>query len=552
LLNIQLFFGQKKYPQNDFRNPLDIPIILAGTFGELRTNHFHSGIDIKTQGIEGKKVHTAKEGYVSRIKISHWGYGKALYITHPNGYTSVYGHLQKFSPRIEAYVKNKQYLKKSFEIQLFPGKDNLIIGKGEIIAYTGNTGGSSGPHLHFEIRDTKSEKIINPLLFGYKVTDNIPPIFRGLKITPFGKESTVNQLPVEQELQLKKKNANLYTTDLVKANGKIGLSVRTHDLLNYAPNKNGVYSIEMHVNDTLVYIHKLETFAFSESKYINLLIDYPYYAKKYRKFQKTYIEDRNKLSIYKQVKNKGYLTIQENDSIAIKIIVKDFANNQTALKFSIKGDNSILPIAKENKKTPYFIPQDTYTVFKQGLSEIRFPKNTFYEDIYINYFSDQQKITVHKPIVPLDKSYTITYFMDSLTKKQKRYLYFARKSGKYFNYVTTSKKEGKIYTNTKYLGDFYLKYDSIPPVIYKASFYKDQNIKNKKELSIYIKDNETGIKNYYGTIDNKWILMEYNPKKGKLTFDLNDLKTTNQKHVFKLKIEDLLNNTQSFEASFIK
>lgn len=552
ILVVSLSFGQKKYPQNDFRNPLDIPIILAGTFGELRTNHFHSGIDIKTQAVSGKKVYAAKEGYVSRIKVSLWGYGKALYITHPNGYTTVYGHLKKFNNKIEEYIKKRQYQKKSFEIQVFPSKTELQINKNEIIAYSGNTGGSTAPHLHFEIRDTKTEKVINPLLFGYNVKDNIKPTFRGLRATPFGEKSAINNIPSDQLITTKKINSSLYVANQVKAIGKIGFSLRTHDLLNNANNKNGVYSIEMYVNDTLKYHHNLETFSFDESKYINLLVDYPYYAKNYRKYQKTYIEKNNKLSIYKKHIDKGYLTVKNKQHYRVEIIVKDLSNNKITIRIPVVGNNHITPIIKENSKTPFFIDRAKYNVFKQGLSEIRFPKNTFYQNTYIDYSYQKNKITVHKPHLPLDKSYTLTYFTDSLTPHQKKYVYFAQKSRNYYNYISTYKKENKIYTNTKNLGSFYLKYDSIAPKIYKASFYKNQNISKHNTLTIHIKDNETGIKNYYATIDNNWVLMEYEPKRNRLTFDLKDVKATNSKHYFKLKIEDLLGNTKTYESSFTK
>ena len=160
------------YPTNYFRKPLDIPILLSGTFGELRTNHFHAGLDIKTQQVEGLNVYSAAQGYVSRIKISHWGYGKALYITHPNGYTSVYAHLKKFNNRIEAYIKKQQYKKESFEVHVFPTSTELPVSKDEIIAFSGSTGGFVGPHLHFEIRKKGEAPDPVPLLPQRKMRGN--------------------------------------------------------------------------------------------------------------------------------------------------------------------------------------------------------------------------------------------------------------------------------------------------------------------------------------------------------------------------------------------
>lgn len=545
-------FGQKNYPKDQFRNPLDIPIILAGTFGELRTNHFHAGIDIKTQGVVGKTVHTAHKGYVSRIKVSLWGYGKAIYITHPNGYTTVYGHLKKFSPKIEKYIKEYQYKKKSYEIHLFPSKDKLPVDTDEIIAYSGNSGSSGGPHLHFEIRDTRTEKIINPLLFGYNVKDNITPTVRGLRVSPLGKKSAVNELPVSQEVQLNKIKNNSFVSKPLKAIGKIGLSIRTHDLLNNASNKNGVYSIEMFVNDTLKYHHLLETFSFSESKYINLLIDYPYYAKKYRKFQKTFVEPTNKLSIYKKKVNSGYLEISDQQKYNVLIKVKDLAGNTTTVTVPIVGDKTIRPVIKEDYITPHYIDKDKYTVFKEKNVELRFPRNTFYENTYIDFEVEKNQFKVHKPVLPLNKSYTVSYFMDSLSTSQQKHAYIALKRKKGNKFISSDKKGSKLYANTKTLGTFTINYDSISPRIEKLSFYKNQNISKHKTITAVIKDAKTGIKSYYATIDDEWILMEYEPKKNKLTFDLNDLDTQNKKHTFQLKVEDLLGNTKFTSVDFIK
>ena len=185
-------FSQDKYPQSYFQNPLDVPLYLSGTFGELRSNHFHSGLDLKTQQREGLKVFAAAQGYVSRIRVSHYGFGKALYITHPNGYTTVYAHLKKFNPAIESYLKKAQYKKESFEIQLFPSKDALTVTQGEIVAFSGSTGGFIGPHLHYEIRDGNS-KPINPLLFGIKVKDTKEPRINTLMVYPIDSTSHVNQ-----------------------------------------------------------------------------------------------------------------------------------------------------------------------------------------------------------------------------------------------------------------------------------------------------------------------------------------------------------------------
>jgi hypothetical protein len=545
-------FGQSHYPQNDFRNPLEFPMVLAGTFGELRTNHFHSGIDIKTKGKIGQLVHTAMEGYVSRIKISLWGYGKAIYINHPNGYTTVYAHLDKFNDKIENYLKKKQYEKESFEIQLFPNKDELTIEQNEIIALSGNSGGSSAPHLHFEIRDSQTEKTINPLLFGLKVPDDISPTFKGLRMVPFGKEAAINKIPVAQDIQTKKINKHLYVADRVEAIGKIGIQINTYDLLNNTPNKNGVYSIDMSVNGVTVYHHDLETFAFDESKYINLLIDYEHFAKYHNKYQKTYIEQPNRLSIYQTDENKGFIFINDQEDYHVEITIRDIAKNTTTIKIPITGNKVITPIIKENKRTPYFVDQNKYTVFKQGKSEIRFPKHTFFENVYIQYQYLNNKITVHQPKIPLNKNYTLTYFTDSLTTTQKKQIYFARKNKNTYNYINTNKKENKIYTNTKLLGDFYLKYDSISPVIYHPSFYENQNIRKHKTLSIFIKDNESAVKNYYATIDDRWVLMEYEPKKNKLSFDLSDLAVHKKNHVFKLKVQDVLGNTKTFVSKFFK
>ena len=235
------------YPQDYFSAPIDINLILSGSFAELRTNHFHSGLDIKTQGKEGFKTYASAAGYVSRIKISRYGYGKALYITHPNGYTTVYAHLQKFSPTIEAYVKEQQYQKETFELELFPKAGTIKVLDRQLIAFTGNTGGSAGPHLHFEIRDNQ-QRPINPLLFGFDIKDTRPPVIYGLFGYPLSEDSHIGGETKRVKIRILKQKDGTYKSEPITAYGKIGFGIISTDRQDLASNKNGVNKIETSYN----------------------------------------------------------------------------------------------------------------------------------------------------------------------------------------------------------------------------------------------------------------------------------------------------------------
>ena len=240
--------GQEKYPQNAFRSPLDIPIVLSGTFGELRSNHFHSGIDIKTQQRQGLPVYAIADGTITRIKVSLYGYGKALYVAHPNGFTSVYAHLQKYGPKIQEYIKGVQYDKRKYEVEVFPEFGEIEVKKGDIIAYTGNTGGSFGPHLHFEIRNSVTEKPTNPLLYGFEVRDATNPELVGLFGYPLSKGAHVSQSEEKIQLNFTKQSDGTFRADKITALGTIGFGFNGFDRQDMAANKNGVYSVTQTVN----------------------------------------------------------------------------------------------------------------------------------------------------------------------------------------------------------------------------------------------------------------------------------------------------------------
>ncbi|MEQ6123890.1 M23 family metallopeptidase [Pseudotenacibaculum sp. MALMAid0570] len=546
-------FSQKKYPTDYFRSPLDIPIILSGTFGELRNNHFHAGMDIKTKRRNGLKVYATADGYVSRIKVALWGYGKVIYVTHPNGYTTVYAHLSKFGDGIQEYVKNVQYKKKSYETgNIFPKEGEIPVKKGQIIAYSGSTGGFVAPHLHYEIRDTKTEHIINPMLFGLRVQDSITPTVSKLMGYPINKSARINSNNKKLILPLKKVGSN-YVTNRITASGKISFGINTFDRLGKALNKNGVYSIEMKVNGKRYYYHDVETFSFAESKFINLLIDYPHFAKYKSRIQKTYREKANKLSIYENLLNNGIIEVQEGLNYNVQIIIKDFNGNTTKVKIPVIGKKSEVLFTKPPDTTNYKVIAKNFQKFSKDGITIAFPKNTFYEDVYLDFDVLNDVAKIHYPNIPLDKRFTITFDSTRYKQKDLEHIYIANVNNKkYANYQNTRKRKGKVFTTTKTLGNYTLLIDSQKPKIYNPNFKNGSWMTNHNYLTIRVSDAQSGIKSYQAYIDDEWVLMEYDLKKKKLSYDFRDKKLVGSKHIFKLVVSDNVGNTNTYTATFYR
>ena len=547
-------FAQNNYPSDYFRSPLDIPLRLAGTFGELRNNHFHAGIDIKTNRRIGLPVYATADGYISRIKVAIWGYGKVIYINHPNGFTSVYAHLNKFGDGIQEYVKSIQYEKKSYETgNIFLKENQIKVTKGQIIGYSGRTGGFVAPHLHYEIRNTKTEKIINPLLFGIKIQDSIAPKIKKLIAYPMGSDSRINRSLKNQSLSIKKDSLNNYIANRLSASGKIGFGVNVYDLLGKELNKNGIYSLEMKINGIRHYYHDVETFSFSESKFINLLIDYEYYSKYKSRIQKTFREKENKLSIYKDLIEEGGITINEGLNYQVEIIAKDFIGNSSSLKIPVVGLKSESILNQERDTTAYKIVKKEFQKFSKNGVTIAFPKNTFYKDLFLNFSVNDRIATIHKPIIPLDKKFTITFDSIMYKRSEVNQIYIANMNNKkYPYYMDTRKKSDKIFTTTKTLGKYGLLIDNQIPKIYNSNFKDNDWMSRLRYLTIKISDSQSGIKSYEASIDNEWILMEYDVKKKRLSYDFRDKKLVGSKHIFKLVVSDNVGNTNTYKSTFYR
>jgi hypothetical protein len=546
--------AQNPYPEDYFRNPLDITLILSGTFGELRSNHFHSGLDIKTQHREGLKVYAAADGSVSRIKISTFGYGKALYITHPNGYTSVYAHVQKFSPEIEGYIKKLQYEKESFEIEVFPNPDELPVIKSDVIAYSGNTGGSGGPHLHFEIRDNQ-ERPINPMLFGLDIKDTTTPTIKNIYAYAIDEDSHVNFSRERQKLRLIKLDNGDHTVENIKAYGKIGFGIETNDRQDLATNNNGVSNIQTVFNGNRNFEIDFKRFSFDETRHLNRLIDYEHYKTEKKRIQKLFVEPNNPLSMYKNLDNNGFLIVRDSTSSVYKICVKDFKNNNSWITINIKGELSQDVKQKKEFKSDYFIYANKTNELVAKNLEVHFPQNSFYDDFFIDFQVQNDTLILHNDIVPLKDNFTISYDISNYNKSDSNQLYIARLVGyknQYALYSNTFRKGNFLTTSTKTLGTYALTLDKDAPTIEPVNFSEGKWLSNFRYLKIKIEDKGSGISNYRATINGKWILMEYDYKTNMLQYDFNDNVSEESKNNLKLIVTDNVGNSTTFETMFYR
>lgn len=546
------------YPQQYFRQPIDGKLTLSGNFGELRSDHLHSGLDFKTGGKIGTYVHASADGYIARIKISVNGFGKAIYIKHPNGFTTVYGHLNRFNKQIEKYVRTAQYKKESFEIELFPGLDELKVSKGEVIAYSGNTGGSGGPHLHYEIRDSKSEKPINPLLFGFAIKDVIRPKIKGLKVYPYNKKTIIEGKNEESVFQVKGwgEQYQLKSDSIIDVSGRVSFGINTYDLANDSYNKIGIYKVQLYIDSNLVYDHDVETFAFSESKFINSLIDYSHYIKKKERFQRSEKDPGNKLSIYNIQIGNGIFEFSDSLVHNLQYVVKDVNNNISSLKFSIKASRIDSVSVEEVEKPVNWFDYSQINTFKNDEVSLKFKKGSFYKSFAFTYKQTDHKqnsfsklYQIHHPEVPVHRAFELTIKLQNIPKHLQEKIFIARIDDDEIDALESKYEDGFISSFAKKFGDYFVAVDTISPEIKALNVHNKKNIKGYKRIIFEIKDELSGISQYRATLNGKWILCEYDKKSNRLVYNIDDRIRKGQNKL-QLIISDALKNQSSFKVEF--
>ena len=547
-------FSQIQYPKDYFGPPLDIPTQLSGNFGELRPNHFHAGFDYKTQKKEGLNVYASADGYVSRIKISTFGYGKAIYITHPNGFTTVYGHLKSLNSAIESYLKMNQYKEKAYEIDLYLKPNQLLVQKGEIIGLSGNTGGSDGPHLHFEIRDSQTEKIINPLFFGFDavIKDTQKPVITNVLVYPIDENTVINRSknPFMVNLTLQKDGS--YYCDKILANGKIGFGINAYDLSDLSWDRNGIYKVETFLNGKSIFGYQFDIYSFDEMRFVNALIDYPRYKNMGQRVQKLFMKTPFPLSIINPYEENGIINVTKNINQNCRIEVSDFNNNKTTITIPIENSLETAIDTLKIKKTKFFIKTNKEYNFEKGNWTFYIPKGTFYDDFYLNFDEKANALLLENENIPVHTNFVISV-IDSISSqkdKEKMFVGSIQDNKTYYNY--TKLKENTFTSYTKNWGKFVLVKDTIAPTVKINKSIEGKWISDKNTLEFTIIDELSGIKSYDGYLNGNWILFEYDYKTKKMFHNFDDGIVTEGKNDLKVVVADNVGNSTIFETQFFR
>ncbi len=534
-----------------FISPVDHNMRLAGSFGELRSNHFHAGIDIKSKtGEEGDTIRATAGGYISRIKIQRGGYGQVLYMDHPNGYTSVYAHLRDFSDKLKTFISDKQFENRSYEIDIYPEPNRFSFNQGEAIGLMGNTGRSYGPHLHFEIRNTATEVPENPYLHGLGPDDTRPPLIYAVEAHGLDNNHQKIWSKVRSVKAQSEKSPGPSTTFEVPA-WRAGFAIQTFDLMNGASNKNGIYTIEMFVDDSLYYSHKMDRVGFDVSRYINSHIDYESKKKNNRTLTKCYVSPGNKLSFYPSLPNYGEIKLYKDKPRKVEFVIKDFKGNASTYSCFVKRRDAREGEIK-SKTFQKHLKHGEMANFKLGSCRFVFPENALDKNTFITYdeilTNGKISFQINTPSDPLFSYPGVSIPLVGVDSSdyEKVVLVYKGKTS-YGGHVENDSLRVRI----GQFGDYTVHVDTIPPTIEVGSFLK--NAKGKPFFRFAIYDNfETkgyaqDIK-YDVFIDGEWVIASLKAIGNVLIVPLDDVPSGD--HILKIRVEDHSKNIKTWERNF--
>lgn len=544
-----------------FDPPLKIPLYLSGNFGEIRLDHFHSGIDIKTQGVTGHRVYSVEEGYVSRIKVQTNGYGNSIYITHPNGFTSQYGHLDRYREDIAAYVKSMQYRQQSQTVDLYPGREAFPLEKGELIAYSGNTGGSTGPHLHFELRNSANQNPLNVLNFNHTIKDQVAPRFLSIYIYPLDEESQVNgrREKLTSRIVNDKGTYILPSGTSIEAWGTLGLSVQVFDYMNSTSNRYGIYKLEMYADSRLSYSYLMDEFSFSDTRYVNAHIDYQELSRSGIKAHRLHRLPNDRLTNYDQAAGNRPLEVDEPRDYPIRIVATDVAGNSSELEFTIHGSQANLAVPDPDTGLVIPMKYNQANRFEEGPVRIDIPAYALYQDMEFTFSESPRSEESLSPFyyiaskeVAVHSSYVLSITSPGIDPElRSKLLLVTRNADKEIESAGGAYQDGRVAANLRNFGEYAIALDTVAPQIKLLNKRSENDYSGIMELRFTIFDELSGIKKYEGYIDNHWALFEYDPKNKLLRyrFDPEHIQKGSS-HELELYVSDQKENVNLFHISF--
>lgn len=544
-LSAQLF-PAKNYPKGYFIYPVQAKIGLSANFGELRPNHYHMGLDCKTDQKQNVHVVAAANGYVAHVRIEPAGFGRAIYINHPNGLTTVYGHLNDFFPELEKYVKEQQYKLQSWQLYLEIPAKLFPVKQGQFIAFSGNTGGSQGPHCHFEIRNTKTDKVLNPSLLNFPIPDNVPP--KLIRLAMYDRcVSTYSQIP--KLYALKKVNGKyIIPSPLIIANtDKVSFGISAVDSYTGSSNPNGIYEAVIYDDGVAVSGFQLDNISYDETRYLNAHIDY-----KLRAGGGPFVEHLSRLpgypeGIYKDLKSDGVINLEDDSAHQIKVEVKDAYGNLSVLQFEVSRGH-INDKYKQDRSVQKFSP-GFVNVFEREDIQVVLGENDLYDSINFVYAkqnsADPHAVSalhsVHNALVPVHGYYTVRLKADrSLQNIADNKIVMQRTWGSKMD-VVKAEREGEWFTGKfREFGNFQLLVDDSPPVISAIGISEGSNLSRSSQIIFIVTDNLKDIKNFRAQLDGKWL--RFTNDKGKSFIYKFDETCPPGNHELKVSVEDEAGN----------
>ncbi|MGB3868866.1 MAG: M23 family metallopeptidase [Flavobacteriales bacterium] len=554
-------FGQ--LPDHGLVHPMDLPVEVAGNFMELRTNHFHSGLDLKTNGRIGQPVRSAGDGWVSRIKISPWGYGKAVYIDHPSGYTTVYGHLDRLNGTLATTLLDLQYAGRSFSIDKYFRKGELPVTQGEVIAFSGNTGGSTAPHLHYEVRRTADQHALDPEVYGVKTLDRVPPTITGIRLHPLDSTSRVSPYPAGAVgfvvSELNDSTYMLKAGTNAAAWGTVGLSVNAIDRYSNSNNTCGIRSLSVSVDGRTVSDINLDEVDFGTQRYANAYMDYGLFKDKNMHYNRCYKLPNNRLDLYGGEPAPGRITVEPGKDHAVQVIATDASGNRSTLTFVLHGAT-----AEESSKWPESREQGQLYAYDRSNAivepGIRFtlPPNALYDDTYLRTTVSAAPARAFAPLFGIGDPLTPLQLAGELsidvtgaypTAHASKLLIVRWVRGRPVA-EGGSFADGKVTASVKTLGQFTVMIDTVPPTLSPIGLHAD--MKGKKTFKVRVQDNLSGLDQWIAKIDGQWILMEYEPKTHSLEHTFDKYSDKAGSHEFELEVTDERGNRSRITRSFTR